>query len=516
MSAMVNISTEKFASLIDINAKINSFNTNVDALMVFILESAMNLVECESSSLLLVNSDKDSLRFAAALGPKGAQAKNIIVDKKSIAGWVAENNQPVLINNVADDPRFFTDVQIKTGYVNHTMIAVPMCVDSECIGVIELLNKKQHKKFDSLDLELLKVLSMQAGIAYSNATRYKDIKSAIATGQDALSFDSNYHSFIAKSPVIVDLLRIVKEAARTNASVLITGESGVGKELFAEQLHINGPRKDKPFIRVNCAALAPSLLESELFGHVKGAYTDASVDRIGRFESADGGTLFLDEIGELPLELQSKLLRVLQEKTIERVGSSKTINVDVRIITATNKDLEKMVEEGKFRNDLYYRLNVVPLKIPALRERKEDIEPLALFFMNKFSAETKKNFTGFSKDALKVFYKYNWPGNIRELENTVERACVLGQPPLINIENLRLKISENFSENEKKDRFSVDFSDIIDSDDLSLKTAINKFKKDYVKKILEKTNNNQTKAAKILDIQRTYLARLLNELGIRE
>lgn len=516
MSEIESITTERLKTLIDINTRINSYYQDVNTLMVFILESAMRLVECESSSLLLVNNDEDSLHFAVALGPKGAEAKNILVDKKSIAGWVAENNQPVLINNVADDSRFFTDVQIKTGYVSHTMIALPMSVESKVIGVIELLNKTNHRKFDTSDLEILKVLSSLAGIAYSNATRYKDAKNAISNLQDTINVGSDYHTFISKSPIITDLLHVVHEVAKTTTSVLITGESGVGKELFAEQIHINSPRKNKPFIRINCAALAPSLLESELFGHVKGAYTDASSNRKGRFETADGGTIFLDEIGELPLELQSKLLRVLQEKTIERVGSSETINVDVRIIAATNKNLEQMVQEGKFRNDLYYRLNVVPIRIPPLRNRKEDIEAFAFFFVNKFSAETKKNFIGFTEDALKILYDYDWPGNVRELENSIERACVLGVPPYINIRDLRLNITENLLENTKNDRFSIGVSDIIDETDLSLKSAVTKFKKNYVKTILEKANNNQTKAAEMLGVQRTYLSRLLVELEIKK
>lgn len=516
MSDIDFISVDKFKTLIDINSRINSSYNDVNALMVFILESAMQLVECESSSLLLVDKADGSLSFAVALGPKGAEAKNIPVDKQSIAGWVAQNNQPVLINNVADDPRFFTQVQIKTGYVSHTMIAVPMSVKNEVIGVIELLNKSEHRKFDNIDLQLLQILSTQAGIAYHNASNLKSVQDEVNSLQDTLSSGSDYHAFIAKSPAILDLLHIVEEAAKTCSSVLITGESGVGKELFAEQLHIKSNRRNKPFIRVNCAALAPSLLESELFGHVKGAYTDASSNRKGRFEMADGGTLFLDEIGELPFELQAKLLRVLQEKTFERVGSCETINVDVRIIAATNKDLEKMVEEGKFRNDLYYRLNVVPLRIPPLRNRKEDIEPLSLFFINKFSAETKKNFNGIEESALSRLYEYDWPGNIRELENAIERACVLGNPPVIKFEDLRLNLGESSEESCKTDRFSMDFSDIINENDMSLKTAVDTFKKNYIKKVLDMTKNNQTKAAKVLDIQRTYLARLLNELGIRE
>lgn len=516
MSNLDSISVDKYKTLIGVVSKINSSYRDVKALMVFILDSAMKLVECEASSLLLVNKVEDSLSFAVALGPKGAEAKNIPVDKQSIAGWVVRNNKPVLINNVVEDPRFFTQVQIETGYVSHTMIAVPMCVDKECIGVIELLNKSDHRKFDDTDLQILQVLSEHAGLAYSNASSYQFVQDEVNSLQTCISSGSDYHAFIAKSSSMIDLLHVVEEAAKTNSSVLITGESGVGKELFAEQLHIKSNRRNKPFIRVNCAALAPSLLESELFGHVKGAYTDALQNRVGRFEMADGGTLFLDEIGEIPFELQAKLLRVLQERKFEKVGSCETIDVDVRIIAATNKDLEKMVEEGKFRNDLYYRLNVVPLRIPPLRNRMEDLDPLAHFFLNKFSVETKKNFIGFNENALSVLYEYDWPGNVRELENTIERACVMGVPPYIKFEDFGINVVKKYTEKIKKDRFSLDFSDIMSNKDMSLKTAVDNFKKIYIKKILDMTENNQTKAAKVLDIQRTYLARLLSELGIRE
>ncbi|MCR5613609.1 sigma 54-interacting transcriptional regulator [Treponema sp.] len=510
------IPSDKLQTLVEINAKINSHYDDVKGLLVYILESAMRLVECESSSLLLVNKEEDSLYFAVALGPKGAEAKNIPVDKKSIAGWVVENNKPLVINNLEDDPRLFRDVQDKTGYVSYNMVALPMCVESDCIGVIELINKSGRRDFDDSDLNILHTMAAQSGIAYKNALHYKNANDQISALQNSIAFGEGYHTFICKSAVIADLMHIVDEAAKTSTSVLITGESGVGKELFAEQLHVKSPRRDKPFVRVNCAALAPSLLESELFGHVKGAYTDASSNRKGRFELADGGTIFLDEIGELPFELQAKLLRVIQEKAFERVGSSETINVDVRIIAATNQDLEEMVQKGNFRNDLYYRLNVVPLRIPPLRSRKDDIEPLALYFMQKFSAEVNKNFVGIAPEALETLFAYDWPGNIRELENTIERACVLGTPPYIKKKDLRLIIDEKLIEIAETDRFSMDFSDIINSDDMSLKTAINTFKKKYIKYILDITKNNQTKAATVLDIQRTYLARLLNELGIRE
>lgn len=501
------IDVEKLNTLIEINTLISSSYSDVNALLVYILESAMRLVECESSSLLLLHEGDSVLRFEVALGPKGVECLNIpVVQEGSIAGWVVQNNKSLIIDDALSDPRLDSTVQNKTGYVTKTMIAVPMRVKNRCIGVIELLNKKGNHCFTHSDLEIIELLSNQASIAYQNADTYQRARNEIRVLQDTISAGTEYHTFIAESSKVKDLVEVIDKVATTNSSVLILGESGVGKELFAEQIHLKSNRNKKPFVRVNCAALSPSLLESELFGHVKGAFTDAQADRKGRFEMADGGTLFLDEIGELPLDLQVKLLRVIQDRAFEKVGSSETKNVDVRIVAATNRDVEQMVSEGKFRSDLYYRLNVLPLYVPPLRQRKEDIEPLANYFCGKFSAATKKDFTGFSPDALQILHSYFWPGNVRELQNSIERACVLGKPPLITAEDLRLNV--------KNDGIFGDVS--IDENDKSLKNALFRFKKTYVTKILEEVNWNQTEAAKVLDVQRTYVSRLLNELDIRK
>ncbi len=515
MSEMQNIGLEKLRTLIEISGLINSNYTDVSALLIHILKSAMRLVECESSSILLKNNINNTLRFVVALGPKGAEAKNIIVDGQSIAGWVSSNQQALIIDDVAKDPRFFKDVQVKTGYISSTMIAVPMmCQNKECIGVIELINKAGKRKFIKEDLITLELFCNQACIAIQNASVFQNAQNTITVLQDNIHSGSDYHDFVSKSVVIQDLLHVIDEVAKTNSSVLITGESGVGKELFAEQVHLRSDRRNKKFVRVNCAALAPQLLESELFGHVRGAFTNAVNDRKGRFEVADGGTIFLDEIGELPLETQVKLLRVIQNRKFEKVGSSDTISVDVRIVVATNRDLELMVEEKKFREDLYYRLNVLPIHIPPLRERKEDIAPLCNYFLKKFSGETKKNFEGFSTSAKTLLINYYWPGNVRELENAIERACVLGEPPYIKSKDLLLKI-----EKKQKDQASItsaaDECLKFDVADRTLKTAMNKFKKLYVKSILDETSWNQTEASKILGIQRTYVSRLMNELHIR-
>jgi Nif-specific regulatory protein len=257
----------------------------------------------------------------------------------------------------------------------------------------------------------------------------------------------------------------------------------------------------EPFVRVNCAAIPEGLLESELFGHVKGAFTNAINTRRGRFEMANGGTIFLDEIGDLPLSLQAKLLRVIQQKTFEKVGSDVSVTVDVRILAATNRDIEALVKKGEFRSDLYYRLNVLPILIPPLRQRQEDIPELAAFFLNKFQGKTQKKFEGFSDKSMEAMLSYSWPGNIRELENCIERACVIGKNKWIQKEDLFF-------------RFGTNPVDAKDGDTHNLKTAINVFKAHFIQKVLEENGWNQTETAKILGIQRTYLSRLIKELAI--
>ncbi len=495
------IDVKKLNTLIEINSLINSSYSDINALLVYILEAAMRLIECEAASLLLINRTTNSLYFEVALGPEGVRAKNVPVESGSIAGWVVKHNESAIINDVANDSRFYTLVQDKTGYITRTMIAVPLRIHNMCIGVIELLNKAGLRGFDREDLELLELLANQAGIAYQNADTYRQALGEIAVLQNQIATGKEYHAFVAESPVILELLSVIEKVAGTTSSVLILGESGVGKELFAEQIHLKSPRASKPFVRVNCAALSSSLLESELFGHVKGAYTDAISTTKGRFETADGGTIFLDEVGDMPLDLQSKLLRVIQYKSFEKVGSSETISVDVRILAATNRDIEKLVEEGKFRSDLYYRLNVLPLYVPPLRQRLEDIVPLAEFFRKKFSKETKKNFQGFSEGAVSALLSYSWPGNVRELENAIERSCVIGRPPYIREEDLRLN--------------NRIIPEAVGDSDKTLKTVLNRFKKNHIKKVLEENGWNQTESAKVLDVQRTYLSRLIKELDIR-
>src|SRR6187455_2692615 len=248
----------------------------------------------------------------------------------------------------------------------------------------------------------------------------------------------DFDRIIGSSGALEKVLTVVRKVAKSNTTVLIRGETGTGKELIAGAIHHNSLRAARNFVKVNCAALQENLLESELFGHEKGAFTGADKQRVGRFEQADGGTLFLDEVGDMSASTQAKILRVLQEHEFERLGGTRTIRVDVRLIAATNRELTTMVEAGLFREDLYYRLNVVSIEMPALRERKDDVGQLAMFFIRKFSGELKKKIDGLEPDAQKLLMRYNWPGNIRELENAIERAMLLAERSHISVEDLRL------------------------------------------------------------------------------
>jgi Nif-specific regulatory protein len=465
------------------------------------MESATRLSDAEASSLLLMNKERQELYFEVALGSKGKEVQKYTVKLgEGIAGWVALHNKSVIVNDVANDKRHLSNIAQEINYKSKTMIAVPMRIKDECIGVLQVINKKADAEFTQDDIEWLEVFANQAALAVVNTKSMEEADSEIKILQEKLkTTDQGYHTIITKSPVILEKMEIIDRVAKTDSSVLLLGESGVGKELFAEQIHLRSPRSRCAFIRVNCAALPEGLLESELFGHVKGAFTNAISNRQGRFEMADSGTIFLDEIGDLPLSLQAKILRVIQERKFEKVGSDTTVNVNVRIIAATNKDLEEQVKKGQFRGDLYYRLNVLPIFIPPLRQRPEDIPELSRFFLENFMRETKKQFSGFSEDALQTMLSYSWPGNVRELQNCIERACVIGKNKWIEREDLFLKPAQD-GEGEITER--------------NLKTAINVFKANFIRKVLEENEWNQTDASRALVIQRTYLSRLIKELKI--
>jgi len=317
----------------------------------------------------------------------------------------------------------------------------------------------------------------------------------------------SFENIVSKNEKMQKIFDVIKKVAQYKSTILITGESGTGKELVAKALHYNGDRSHNPFIPVNCGAIPENLLESELFGHEKGAFTDAIRTKKGLFEEADGGTLFLDEIGELPLQLQVKLLRVLQDGEIRRVGDSKAIKIDVRIIAATVKDLVKEVNEGRFRDDLFYRLNVFPIHIPPLHERKEDIPLLVTHFINKYGLLLNKNMLGINPSALDVLMNYRWFGNVRELENTIERAIVLADESNIELENLPVEIREY--------KEKVELASLVEEEH-SIKKASKILEINLIQKALKKTRGNHTQAARLLEISHRALLYKIKEYEIVE
>jgi putative PEP-CTERM system response regulator len=354
------------------------------------------------------------------------------------------------------------------------------------------------KPFDNDELRLI----------ISRSLSEKALKQELIFRREEMDKSFDFGNILGKSKGMKDIFKMVKQIADSKSTVLIMGESGTGKELISRAIHYNSNRKNYPFVTINCAAIPETLIESELFGHEKGAFTNAIEKKLGRFEVAHQGTLFLDEIGELSLTTQAKILRFLEEKEFNRVGGSKTIKVDVRLITATNKDLNQMIKKGSFREDLYYRINVVPIVIPPLRERKEDIPILIDHFINKFGVENNKNVKGINKDALEFLMQYEWPGNVRELENLIERVIALTSNEYIPANELPYSFKNIPKINGLKES-------VLDGK-VSFLQAEEEFEKEVILDALKRTNYIQSHAAEILGISRRILKYKMDKLGINQ
>ena len=354
------------------------------------------------------------------------------------------------------------------------------------------------KPFDNDELRLI----------ISRSLSEKALKQELIFRREEMDKSFDFENIIHKSSVMKDIFKVVKQIADSKSTALIMGESGTGKELISRAIHYNSNRKNYPFVTINCAAIPETLIESELFGHEKGAFTNAIEKKLGRFEVAHQGTLFLDEIGELSLATQAKILRFLEEKEFNRVGGSKTIKVDVRLITATNKDLNQLIKKGNFREDLYYRINVVPIVIPPLRDRKEDIPLLIDHFINKFNVENNKNVKGFNKEAIELMMQYEWPGNVRELENLVERVIALTSGEYIQLSELPLSFKNIPKTNGLKES-------VLDGK-VSFIQAEEEFEREVILDALKRTNHIQSHAAEILGISRRILKYKMDKLGISQ
>ncbi len=446
------------------------------------------------SRTILVVDDEKYIRegLCAALGMDGYEG---VEAEDGQQAWDLINKAPVdLVITDLKMPKMSGMDLLKRIYTTYPTIPVIVltghgtieeAVDAMQNGAVDFLTKPVN--LDHLSVLIKKCLSNK-----DLADKNQELKQEL----DALKLRNGYSKIIGKSQKIVKLLDTVQRIAGSKASVLITGESGVGKELVAQAIVNYSDRRDKPFIKVHCAALSSSLLESELFGHVKGAFTGAVADKKGRFEMADGGTIFLDEIGEIDANTQIKLLRVLQEHEFEKVGGEKTLKTDVRVIAATNRNLEEEIKAGRFREDLYYRLNVVRLEVPPLRERKEDIYLLITEFLNQFNQENGKHVEGFSNEARNKIVSYDWPGNIRELRNCVESAVVMCRGNVIEASDLPLNIQKVSSDS---------------SVEIPIGSTMADAEKAMILATIAHCNGNKSKAADVLGIGRKTLLRKLQD-----
>jgi Nif-specific regulatory protein len=426
---------------------------------------------------------------------------------EGITGKVVETGEPVIIPHIGKEPLFLNRTKARGDIQksNISFICVPIKIGSFTYGTLSADRLFSEEISFEEDLRLLTIIASNVAQAIKISRMMEEEKDRLwhenITLREQLKERYSFYNIVGRSNKMREVFEMIDKVSASDASVLIRGESGTGKELVANAIHYNSLRAEGPFIKVNCAALPETLMESELFGHEKGAFTGATQRRIGKFERAHGGTLFLDEIGTLNLAAQAKILRVLQEKELERVGGDDTIKVDVRIITATNKPLEKALEKGGFREDLYYRLNIFPIYLPPLRERKTDILLLADFFLEKYRKKYKKDVKRITTPAIDMLMRYHWPGNVRELENCMERAMLLCNNHVVHSYNLPPSLQ------------TAESSETVPSGSLSSAMAV--FEKEHITDALKNTRGNVAKAARLLDTSERILGLRIKKYGIQ-
>ncbi|HSE19689.1 MAG TPA: sigma 54-interacting transcriptional regulator [Pyrinomonadaceae bacterium] len=460
-----------------------------------LLESVLETMPAERGAILLVKENSEELLASYAIDKK-LQSQQPLRISRSVADKVLSEGVALLCVDRKDDESLRDAASLVAAHVC-SLLCVPLIIRERVVGLIYLDTSNPATVLDEGHLQLLTAAGAIAAVAIENVQHLQWLQVENQRLHEEINLD---HDMIGESLRMREVFRFIERIAPTDATVLIRGESGTGKELVAHAIHRNSERSAKQFVAINCAVLSETLLESELFGYEKGAFTGAVAQKRGRLEVADGGTLFLDEVGELTPATQAKLLRVLQERQFERVGGTRTINVDVRIIAATNRNLEEAIKDGTFRQDLYYRLNVISLTLPPLKTRREDIPLLAYYFVAKFSKKCKRLVSGISPEARNCLLAYDWPGNVREMENAIERAVVLG--------NTEVLLPEDLPE-------ALWAASPAPQNPISYHEAVNEMKKQLILRVLEETNGNYTDAAKRLGIHPTNLHRLIRMLGLR-
>jgi len=470
-------------------------------LLEAIASAATEMLDAERASIFVWDRQAREVVARPALGVEGGELR--LPDRYGIVGEVLHRGEPAIVNDVTEHPRFKPDVDQKTGFSTRSVLAVPLIDPTDRkLGVFEVLNKRSGG-FSTRDRWLLERLAEQVAVVLQN-TQERERLARVAS--DYAAHQAAAARIVGQSRAIRELRATIARLAQTELPVLIQGESGTGKEVVARAIHLQSRRRDGPFIAVNCAALAETLLESELFGHEKGAFTDAREARPGKFELAQGGTLFLDEIGDMSPAGQAKLLRVLEEKSVYRVGGTKLIAVDVRVIAATNRDLARRVEEGRFREDLFFRLSVVTIQLPPLRQRRDDVLPLVEYFLERFCHDAGRARLELTDAARRRLLEHDWPGNVRELRNLVERLAFLAPGPRIDADEIE-RILATTALRKEAPGIGVPTG-------LTLSEATAEFQRRYIREAIERAGGNVAEAGRLLGIHRANLYRKMKQLGM--
>jgi formate hydrogenlyase transcriptional activator len=513
-------SEQRKCSLLEINNAIIN-NLTQQALFLSAYEAIRRVVPFDRAAFLLYKPESKCLNLISMDSDQESDffrlGKDYDLEASSISAWVLENQMPVMRGDLDLEQESAGDRRLVMEGIKSYCV-VPLVAMGRSIGTFTVWSEAKNR-YTHADAELLQEVANQVALAIANMKSYEEIANLKARLekenvylQEEIRTVHNFEEIVGSSPPLLALLQRVDQVAPTDSSVLIFGETGTGKELIARAIHDRSTRKNRPLVKVNCSAISAGLVESELFGHVKGAFTGAFERRIGRFELADGGTLFLDEVGELPLEMQVKLLRVLQEREFEPVGSNRSVRVDVRIIAATNRNLQEAIDAGTFRSDLYYRLNVFPLVVPPLRERQSDIPELAMFFVSRYARNVGKKIEAISTSATEKLKSYTWPGNVRELQNVIERALILSQGSILDLDNDLLTVASTPS-------FSVTSTQQaqLDTTSVPLKT-LEEVERTYIAEVLNQHGGvieGANGAAKTLGMHPNTLRHRMEKLGIK-
>jgi Nif-specific regulatory protein len=469
-----------------------------EPLLEMIAEEATHILNCDRASIFIRDAERREVVACPALGVQGNTLR--LPDDKGIVGQVIQTGDAVKVDDAYHDPRFDRSVDRDSGYRTRNLLCVPLRdPKKKLIGAFEVINKNDGT-FDDFDLDSLALLGRQAAVALRNT---REREQMARSRRQLTETVTEGVKIIGENAAIVALRDTIARLASTDLPVLILGESGTGKEVVAQALHFRGSRAERPFVAVNCAALTESLLESELFGHEKGAFTDAHESRPGKFELADGGTLFLDEIGDMSLSGQAKLLRVLEQKLVTRVGGSQSHPVNVRVVAATNANLAEAIQNKQFREDLYFRLGIVTLEMPPLRDRPEDILPLAEYFLETFGRQARRRLQ-LSAEARRRLQAHAWPGNVRELRNLIERVAFLAPADRIEADDLAFMIAP---QRDVLGEFDAD---------IGLSEATKRFQQTFIRRAIKRVKGNMSEAAKLLGLHRSNLYRKMRQLEMQE